>query len=200
MSWEVVVHNQTDKPVTFILFQENRTIDQNSFSTVWYKETAHAGHKAGPFLVPDEVKVSVEASTEDGKILLGPEDIAKGERWEYDESKDSLTPLEEEFDEDDDVATIVSKEGNTTTMHISVWKAGKRIFTQKEFEGGQTLVVDISKKIYIASVEEHKFHQGDQFQILVLEETPTAFELKAAEGVVGNVVNIVIKTQVIFTS
>lgn len=59
MSWNLYFQNTTEQPISFVIFQENSILDQDSYSAVWHKGTAQKGEKVGPISLPSEISVSV---------------------------------------------------------------------------------------------------------------------------------------------
>ena len=61
--WLLYFHNKTERPITFVLFQENEILEEHSYSVVWYKATAKKDEKVGPIELPSDVFVSVNSET-----------------------------------------------------------------------------------------------------------------------------------------
>jgi hypothetical protein len=59
--WLLYFRNKAEHPVTFVLFQENAILEENSHSVVWYKATAHKDEKVGPIELPTDTFVSVNS-------------------------------------------------------------------------------------------------------------------------------------------
>jgi len=172
MAHEVYVVNKTNTDLHFILFQENGILDEGSYASVWYSGTVHADEgekKVGPFIVPEEIKFSVEKHEEQQNLLLGPVEIAKGETWSYDGDALNLVGTDEE-----DTSSYVDTKNKDDSLSVSVWKGETRIFTQRNVS--DKLEIEITKKIFVAAVD-HKFVEGQQIPVLTLEPPPTYFDL-----------------------
>ncbi len=70
MSYNIYVENQTDQSISFVFFQENNILDENSYSVVWEKKTVAKGEKAGPIVLPSDVSVSIHSVDKSMFFLL----------------------------------------------------------------------------------------------------------------------------------
>jgi len=173
MAYNLHFDNQTDQPISFVLFQENEILDEDSYSVAWYKGTAEKGERKGPIALPNEVSVSVHPEDSAHKHIE-PTVFGRGDLWTYESAANHIVNTSN--DEDDPSANLESSSQNTVTVNVSVWKAGHKIFTQKKVAPGDRLAIRISSKVFV--VESGKLEVGDEFQVLTLEQGPTAYELE----------------------
>jgi len=184
MAWNIYCDNQTDQPISFVLFQENEILDEDSYSVVWYKDMVGVGEKKGPIVLPSDISVSVHPEDK-AHQQIAPTRFGRGDLWTYDSANNKITNTSN--DEDDPSAYLENPKTNDVTVDVSVWKANTKIYTQKKVAPGDKLTIGLSAKVFVAV--DNSLNVGDTFQVLTLEQSPTAYELESSE------VNIVAKKE-----